>query len=59
MLTLTAAFKPSTMVRFLGSFPGDSLPTAKVSEKPRAVMVTDGSLGKRWESVSANNKENP
>jgi hypothetical protein len=36
----------------------DCLPTAKVSKKRRAVMVTDGSLGKCWESVSANNKEN-
>ena len=34
------------------------LPTAKVLENPRARMVTDGSLGKRWESVSGNNKEN-
>jgi len=34
------------------------LPTAKVSRKRRTVMGTDGSLGKWWESVSANNKEN-
>jgi hypothetical protein len=32
------------------------LHTAKVLENPGALMVTDGSLGKLWESVSGNNK---
>ena len=40
LLTLTAAFEPSTMVRFLGSFPGDSLPTAKTNRELKGCLGT-------------------